>query len=46
MLSENELIITSDNILLVLGVLFVERFNKFGFNESLLVQPLFVLKDF
>jgi len=45
MLSEYELIIPSDDILLVFRILFIKRFNKFGFNQTLFVQPLFVLKN-
>ena len=46
MLSEYELIVATDDILLVFGILLVERFNKFRFNEALFVQPLFVFKNF
>jgi len=45
MLSEYELIIPPDNILLVFRILFIERFDKFGFNQTLFVQPLLVLKN-
>lgn len=46
MLAEDELIIPSDDILLVFRILFIKRFNKFGFYQALLIQPLFVLKNF
>jgi len=46
MLSENELIIAADDILLVFRVLLVERFNQLGLDQPLFIQPLFVFKNF
>jgi hypothetical protein len=46
MLSEYELVIAADYILLIFGVLLVERFNKLGLDKPLFVQPLLVFKYF
>ena len=44
MLSEHELVVTSDDILLVFWVPIVQVFNKFGFYQALLVKSLLVLE--
>ena len=45
MLAENEMVHSLDNILLVFRVVFVQRFNKLGLDESLFVETLLILED-
>lgn len=44
MLSEHELVYTADDILLIFRVLFVERFDKLGFYQTLFIESLLVLQ--
>jgi len=44
-LPKHKLIQPPDNILLVFRVLVIQVLHQFGFHQSLLVQPLFVLQD-
>lgn len=45
MLSEEELVQPSDNVFLILRIFIIQVLNQLCFNKTLLIQPLFVLKD-
>ena len=45
MLAEHEMVHALDNILLVFRVVFVQRFNKLGLDESLFIETLLILED-
>ncbi len=45
MLSEDELVETPNNILLIFGILIIQMLYQLRLNETLLVQSLFVLED-
>lgn len=45
MLSEQELVMSSDYVFLVLGVMFVQVLYQSGLHQSLLIQPLLVFKN-
>ena len=46
MFAEVELVAELHNILLVLGVLFIQSFDKFGLHQTLFVQTSFVFQNF
>ena len=46
MLAERERVQALDDVLLVFRILLVQRFNQSGFDETLFIESLLILKDF
>ena len=46
MLSEHELVQSSDNVFLIFRVIVIQVFDQLCFNQALLIESLFVFEDF